>query len=216
MPRYVTAMVPVLYRDSDLVVFDKPAGLPTSPPRDGGRSMEADTGLRACHRLDADTSGVLVMARSAAGQRGVSAAFAERRVEKGYLAVVSGGIADEGVCELALGEWKRGRVQIGSGKAARTRWRVRARGEGRTLVEAFPETGRTHQVRAHLAASGAPLFGDEAYGGHAGFPLALHAWWLRLPWPQREDCLLLSALPPAAFGATWGGALPELPADGRS
>ncbi len=204
-------MLPVLYSDRHLVVFNKPAGLPTMPPRDGGPSVAQETGLWVCHRLDADTSGVLVMAQSATGQRSVNAAFAERRVEKGYLAVGEGELADEGECTLPLGEWKRGRVQVGSGKAALTRWRVRGRQGRRLLIEAFPETGRTHQVRAHLAASGAPLLGDEAYGGPAGFPLALHAWWLRLPWPGGTDRLLLSVPPPPAFCLGWNGELPEPP-----
>lgn len=201
-------MVPVLYRDPHLVVFDKPAGLPTVPAREGGPSMEADTGLFVCHRLDADTSGVLVMARTPAGHRSVNAAFAERRVDKGYLAVCSGALPDEGECRVALGEWKRGRVQVGSGRPSLTRWRVRARHEGRLLVEAFPETGRTHQVRAHLAAAGAPLLGDEAYGGLAGRPLALHAWWIVLPWPRPNDRLFLTVAPPPAFRESWGAELP--------
>jgi 23S rRNA-/tRNA-specific pseudouridylate synthase len=206
---YVTDVPDVLYRDRHLVVFDKPAGLPTIPARGGGASMASETGLLVCHRLDTDTSGVLVMAQSAAGHRTVNAAFADRRVAKGYLAVCVGELADEGVCELPLGEWKRGRVQVGSGKPSRTRWRVKERARGRLLVEAFPETGRTHQVRAHLAASGAPLVGDEAYGGPVGPGLALHAWWLVIPWPGGQDRLFLSAPPPPAFAVAWGGPLPD-------
>ncbi len=200
----------MLYQDRHLVVVDKPAGLPTIPPRGGGPNVAAEAGCLVCHRLDADTSGVLVLARSAAGQRLVSVAFETRRVRKGYLAIGRGALADHGTCTLALGDWHRGRVQIGRGRAADTAWTVRDRRGADVLVEAFPRTGRTHQVRAHLAASGAPLLGDEAYGGPGGFPLALHAWWLELPWPGPDDVLRLRAPIPAAFSASWGGALHDL------
>lgn len=171
--------------------------------------MSGETGLMVCHRLDVDTSGVLVMAQSAAGHRTINAAFADRRVEKGYLAICEGELPDTGECRLPLGEWKRGRVQVGVGKPSLTRWRVRARQGTRLLVEAFPETGRTHQVRAHLGASGAPLLGDEAYGGPAGWGLMLHAWWIVLPWPGAQDRLFLTVPPPPAFLAAWGEPLPE-------
>jgi 23S rRNA-/tRNA-specific pseudouridylate synthase len=87
---------------------------------------------------------------------------------------------------------------------------VRARRERHLLVEAEPLTGRTHQVRAHLGGSGAPLWGDEAYGGPAAPDLGLHAWWLVLPLPGRPAPLRLLAPPPPAFAAAWGEPLAEL------
>ncbi len=200
----------MLYQDRHLTVFDKPAGLPTIPSRGGGPSLATETGLLVCHRLDAETTGVIVMARTTAGQRLVSAAFEVRRVEKVYLAVCRGELPDTGVCSVPLGEWRRGRVQIGQGRSAETAWTVRSRARGRLLVEARPRTGRTHQVRAHLAESGAPLLGDEAYGGESGHPLALHAWRLTLPWPGANDRLVLAAAPPPALEATWGESLAAL------
>lgn len=197
-------MYPVLYQDRHLQVIDKPAGIPTIPPRTGGMSIATESGLLVCHRLDTDTSGVLVLAKSMAGQRLIGVAFEQRRVRKGYLAHGVGALPDEGLCTLALGEWQRGRVQIGRGRAAETRWSVRERREGHLLIEAFPLTGRTHQVRAHLSASGAPLWGDEAYGGPAAPSLGLHAWWIELPWPNAGDRLVISAPPPAAFVEAWG------------
>lgn len=207
---YVTGVLPVLYQDRHLVVVDKPAGLPTIAPRGGGANVADALGLLVCHRLDADTSGALVLARSAAGQRMVSVAFESRRVRKGYLAIGRGALPDTGQCTVPLGEWQRGRVHIGRGRESDTAWTVRARHDADVLVEAFPRTGRTHQVRAHLSVSGAPLLGDEAYGGPAGFPLALHAWWIELPWPGVGDVLRVRAPVPAAFEASWGAPLGAL------
>lgn len=193
------------------MVLDKPPGLPVVPARDGGDSVAAQTGLLVCHRLDRGTSGVLVMARTTAGQRLVSAAFADHRVRKGYLAVAQGGLPDEGRCTLPLGDWARGRVVTGRGRAAETSWTVRGRAGPLALVEARPVTGRTHQVRAHLAAVGGPLVGDEAYGGPAADRVALHAWWIELPWPSRADTLRVVAPLPASFLALWPGDAPAAP-----
>jgi RluA family pseudouridine synthase len=191
-----------LYSDRHLAIFDKPAGIPVIPGRDGGASLVAQTGLLVVHRLDADTSGVLVMARTTAGQRMASAAFAQRRVEKTYAAVVAAGaeLAAEGVVDLPIGRWHRGRVAVGTGKSALTRWSVRWRTDARAGLTCNPVTGRTHQVRAHLAAAGAPIVGDPMYGGPEGDRLYLHAWRLRLPWPGPADLLEIESPLPAGFG----------------
>lgn len=207
MPSYVTSVYPVLYQDRRLVVIDKPAGVPSTTPRSGGRSIAGESGFLACHRLDTATSGVLVLARQPEAQRQVSEAFEARRVRKGYLAHAIGSLSDRGSCTIALGEWQRGRVKIGRGRAAETRWTVRERRERHLLVEAMPVTGRTHQVRAHLSACGAPLWGDEAYGGPEATTMGLHAWWIELPWPNAEDRLRLQVAPPPAFVAAWGEAI---------
>ncbi len=139
------------------------------------------------------------MARSLAGQRMISEAFATGRVHKEYLAVVAGDLPDEGEVDLPIGEWKRGRVKIGEGRPARTRFRVRWRAGGRTGVLAIPLTGRTHQIRAHLASLGAPIVGDPTYGGPEADRLYLHAWRIRLPWPGPNDELWAEAPPPPGF-----------------
>lgn len=192
-------MFVTLHRDRHIQILDKPVGVPVVPARDGGNSLATETGLRVCHRLDRDTSGVLVMARSLAGQRQVSEAFATGRVRKQYLAVVVGELPDAGEVDLPIGEWKRGRVKIGEGRAARTRFTVRWRAEGRIGVLAEPITGRTHQIRAHLASLGAPLLGDPTYGGPEADRLYLHAWRLRLPWPGPDDALEVEAPVPPGF-----------------
>ncbi len=211
IPRYVSLVLPVLHQDRHLVVLDKPAGLPVVPPRLGGENIAAQTGFLVCHRLDRDTSGVLVMARTTAGQRIISAAFADKHVRKGYLAVCVGGLATEGRSTLPLGDWSRGRVTIGRGRAAETSWTVRESRDERLLVEARPLTGRTHQVRAHLSAAGGAILGDEAYGGPPAPRVALHAWWIELPWPGPGDTLRVVSAPPASFAALWPGSLPGSP-----
>lgn len=190
---------PILYRDRHLVVLDKPAGLDTVPDRQGSDSVATRTGLLVCHRLDRGTSGVLVLARSAAGHRLVNAAFAEGRVGKHYLVVVAGEPADTFEVDLAIGAWKRGRVAVGEGRPARTRFTTRWRADGRAGVEARPLTGRTHQIRAHLAHAGAPVVGDEDYAGPPADRIYLHAWRLTLPWPGPQDTLTFEAPVPPGF-----------------
>jgi tRNA pseudouridine32 synthase/23S rRNA pseudouridine746 synthase/23S rRNA pseudouridine1911/1915/1917 synthase len=188
-----------LHRDRHIQVLDKPVGIPVVPARDGGPSITHEMGLLVCHRLDRETSGCLVMARSTAGQRMISQAFAEGRVHKEYLAVVVGDPPDSGEIDLPIGEWKRGRVRTGEGRAARTRFEVRWRREGRAGVLALPLTGRTHQIRAHLASLGFPLVGDPTYGGPEADRLYLHAWRVRLPWPGPRDELWVESPPPPGF-----------------
>lgn len=192
--------VPTLFADAHLVVVDKPAGLPVEPGRAGGPALTTLLGLRAAHRLDTDTSGVLVLARTGRGLAAAMAAFRERRVEKVYRAVVVGTpAADEGTVDVPLGDWHRGRVVIGRGKPASTAWRVVWRHDGYAGVEARPHEGRTHQVRAHLAHVGLPVRGDDAYGAPPDTRVWLHAWRLVLPWPRPGDRLEVEAPLPEGF-----------------
>ena len=191
--------LPILYEDRSIVVFDKPAGIPVIPPREGGASIATETGLLVCHRLDTDTSGCLVMARSAAAHRLLNEAFATQKVQKNYLAVTVGTLPDQGEVDLAIGDWRRGRVSVGSGKPARTLYQVLWREGGKIGVLATPLTGRTHQIRAHLSAAGAPLLGDPTYGGPAADRLYLHATTLILPWPRVGDRLKVVSPPPEGF-----------------
>lgn len=192
-------MLPILYQDAHIVVVDKPAGLPVSPTRTSADSVETRTGWTPCHRLDEGTSGVLVLARTPAALARVNAAFAHRDVQKQYLAVVAGTPAEAFTVEVPLGDWKRGRVVIGRGRDARTRFTRRWQVGGRAGVLAEPETGRTHQIRAHLCEAGTPIVGDLDYGGPAAERLYLHAWRLVLPWPAAPSPLPLVAPPPPGF-----------------
>jgi tRNA pseudouridine32 synthase/23S rRNA pseudouridine746 synthase len=167
----------ILHADAQLIVADKPAGLPTVP----GRPIELHDCLwqrvRAqwpdalvVHRLDMATSGLVLFARGAQMQRALSIAFAQRRVEKGYEAIACGTVRDDqGEIALPLAaDWPnrpRQKVDAEHGKPSLTRWRVLQRDAppGTTRLALEPLTGRSHQLRVHLAAIGHPLLGDTLY-----------------------------------------------------
>ncbi|MBW7900862.1 MAG: RluA family pseudouridine synthase [Rhodocyclaceae bacterium] len=167
----------LLHADDALLVVDKPAGLLSVPGRGPGkddclvrRLRERYPDALIVHRLDMETSGLIVLARGAAMHRALSLAFQRREVEKGYAAVVDGlPAADAGTIALPLAaDWPnrpRQKVDPLSGKPALTRWRVLARdpvrGAARLALE--PETGRSHQLRVHLMAIGHPILGDALY-----------------------------------------------------
>jgi 23S rRNA pseudouridine1911/1915/1917 synthase len=128
------------------------------------------------HRLDKDTSGLLVVAKNDEAHRALSRQFAERRVYRAYLALVYGIVQqDEGTVEAPIGRHpvmrQRMAVRYGVGREALTRYRVVQRFSSSTLLELFPQTGRTHQLRVHLAYLGHPIVGDPQYGIHRGSPL---------------------------------------------
>ena len=177
-------MLPILFRDDRFVVLDKPAGLPVHPGRRDGPSVEdwfpalsrRRQGPWLAHRLDADTSGCLLVALRRTSLLAAQAEFAAGRARKTYWAVVHGApAANCGVVDtlLARRSLRSGwRMEVGySGKRAITEWRVLARGEQLAWLELSPRTGRTHQVRVHCAWLGCPVLGDAAYGGGEG---ALH------------------------------------------
>ena len=182
--------------DSHLLVVDKPAGLLSVPGRGGDKQDSLATRVQAefpdaliVHRLDMATSGLLLFARGAEAQRRLSAQFRLRQIDKRYLASVSGQLAPAGEINLPLAaDWpNRPRQQVAaeSGKPSLTRYRLvdydAMRGVSR--VELEPVTGRTHQLRVHLAAIGHPILGDALYGGAAAERLNLHATRLTLIHP---------------------------------
>ena len=188
-----------LRSDDALVVVDKPAGQLSVPGRGDDKADCTWTRVRAqwpdalvVHRLDQATSGLLLFARGLAVQRALSRAFAERRVDKHYIAVVHGVLAsDEGRIELPIAaDWPqrpRQRVDAATGKPALTLYTVRQRDAAtqRTRLALQPLTGRTHQLRVHLAAIGHPVVGDMLYAtGHdPADRLLLHAEQLQLVHP---------------------------------
>jgi 23S rRNA pseudouridine1911/1915/1917 synthase len=177
----------VLFEDDHLVVVDKPAGLcvhPSPGHRDGtlvnallhrvGTLAGVGGRLRPgiVHRLDKDTSGVMVATKDDATHQGLSDQFRAHTVERRYVALVRGAIASRGTHRTLYGRDPRHRLRfsarVRSGKPAVTHWRVLERLRGAALVEARIETGRTHQVRVHLADLGHPVIGDRLYGGLTG------------------------------------------------
>jgi 23S rRNA pseudouridine1911/1915/1917 synthase len=208
----------ILHLDEALVAIDKPAGMPSHPlgPGERGTVVNAlvarhpecaaasedprEGGL--VHRLDTLTSGVLLAARTPRTWRALRAAFTGREVDKRYLAVVTGPVADAGEIDLPL-RHRGDRVEPaldGSGREALTEFRVLARSGDAALLEVRIHTGVLHQIRAHLAAIGAPVLGDAAYGGRAHPGLArffLHAAKVALQHPLTARRLEVSApLPP--------------------
>jgi tRNA pseudouridine32 synthase/23S rRNA pseudouridine746 synthase len=204
----------ILFIDAEALVLDKPAGLAVDAPRRGGDSIAARIADLKCgfqrppvamHRLDTDTSGCLLFARTAKARAVFQQAFESRVVEKYYLAVVASEIAeDEGVIDLPLAKvsseragWKM--IADEHGLEATTRWRRFLVRDGSTLVEFRPLTGRTHQIRAHAReAFGRGIVGDRVYGVPGG-PMLLHASRLVVPRERRETIDVTAPLPDA-FG----------------
>jgi tRNA pseudouridine32 synthase/23S rRNA pseudouridine746 synthase len=204
----------VLYIDAEAIVIDKPAGLPVDAPRRGGDSIasrvdELKCGFKrpptAMHRLDTDTSGCLLFARTPKARAAFQRVFETRAVEKYYLAVIGREVAEEkGVIDMPLTKtssaeagWKM--VRVDHGPSALTNWRRLAVRDGSTLVEFRPQTGRTHQIRVHAReAFGTGIIGDRMYGIPGG-PMLLHASRLVVP-REGKPAIDVSAPLPDYFG----------------
>ena len=205
----------ILYADANLLVIDKPAGVLSIP--DGydhavpylGRTLEPSYGrLWVVHRLDKETSGVIVFGRNAEVHRELNKQFSEHQVAKTYHALIPGGPDwAEKVADIPLrtnvGRRNRTAVDIAKGKQALTRFRVLERYPGHTLLEAKPETGRTHQIRAHLYDLGFAILSDPLYGFGEISPfinrLALHACSLTFWHPTTGEMATFGAPYPQDF-----------------
>ncbi len=206
--------VGLVYEDAHLLVLDKPAGLLCVPGRGAdkqdclsARALARWPDARVVHRLDMATSGLVLMARGAAAQRALGAAFEARRVRKRYEAVVAGlPPASDGWREIdapIAADWPRRPLRVidAAGRPSLTRWRVLqalpGRDASRLLLE--PVTGRTHQLRVHLASIGHPILGDALYGDAASQSLAprllLHAALLELAHPADGKHLRFESVP---------------------
>src|SRR5881409_4023485 len=206
----------VLFEDNDLIVIDKPAGLVVHPGAGHRQHTLVNALLSHCeilsgiggkerpgivHRLDKETSGCLVVAKNDEAHRDLSRQFAERVVEKTYLALVAGKLRKRsGIIEEKIGRHPvhRQRMSVSSsrGRPAKTEYRVVRSGNQASLVECRLHSGRTHQVRVHLHHLGHPVLGDKVYATRAAkdFPRQmLHAWKLGFRHPGTGDWKSLEA-----------------------
>jgi 23S rRNA pseudouridine1911/1915/1917 synthase len=211
----------VLHEDDAVIAIDKPAGMVVHPApgsrrgtlvhalahRFGVDPVGPPERSGIVHRLDRDTSGVLLVARTHAALEALARQFRERTIEKRYVAVVRGNVArDSGTIDRPIGrhprERKRMSVRSRRGRPSVTRWSVVERLRRATVVRLAPETGRTHQLRVHLAAIGHPIVGDRVYGARRGgdpeFPRqALHAEQITFAHPSTGARLTIRApVPP--------------------
>ncbi len=189
----------VIHADHEILVVSKPAGLLSVPGRGEDKADCAIERLRGAfpnillvHRLDQDTSGVMIFGLTPHAQRNLSKQFEDRKTKKAYVARVAGRLEPKtGRVDLPLiVDWPnrpRQKVDYAEGKPALTEWRVIRAGDDETRVRLFPLTGRSHQLRVHMAETGHAILGDPLYaaGAAAEFPrLMLHAESLRIKHPD--------------------------------
>lgn len=167
--------IDILYADDDLIVVNKPPQLLSVPGRGEHKQdclvnrLQADfAGARIVHRLDCDTSGIMVLAMHAESHRRLSKQFELRQVDKTYLARIEGHLPSaQGGIDLPLAlDWHNRpmhKVDFIYGKHAETAWQVLSETESTTLVRLFPHTGRSHQLRVHMLSMGCPMVGDMLY-----------------------------------------------------
>ncbi len=240
MPQHEVPFAPealpidILYEDAQLLVLNKPAGWVVHPAA-GNWSGTLLNALLAhheaarllpragiVHRLDKDTSGLMVVAKSVASYHALVAQLAAREVGREYMALCHGRVEQPFSVDAPIGRDPRSRVRmavVSDGKAARTDFTPLAAGAACSLLHCRLHSGRTHQIRVHAASRGLPLVGDTLYGGRelAGLQRqALHAARLRLRHPVRGETMSWSVTPPADFLAAadalvgWSeGGLPE-------
>ena len=213
----------VLYQDAHLAVVVKPCGMVVHPAagnpdgtlvnalmyhldRLSGIGGEIRPGI--VHRLDKDTSGLLLVAKDDATHQALSEALSLRRMEKHYYAVVAGVMKEEkGVIEAPIARSKTDRKKMAvdpQGRPSRTEWRVVRQEGDRALLDVHLITGRTHQIRVHMSSIHHPVLGDCLYG-HKGMPkaprLMLHAWSLSFTHPATGERMTFTAPPEPCFGA---------------
>jgi 23S rRNA pseudouridine1911/1915/1917 synthase len=218
------ASIEILHEDPAILVVNKRAGIPTQATQSSARKNLFDAVIARysvpksgmVHRLDRDTSGAIVFARTKAAARDLAEQFRNGKVEKRYWAIVAGTIADEGVIDLPISKdpshlGRRRATKQAHGQPAITKYRVLHRGAVFTVLELTPSTGRSHQIRAHLSAVGTPIVGDKLYGGSmaAGYAVQrclLHARSLSFRHPVTGRAFQIEAPAPADMKAFLQGA----------
>ncbi|MFO1066448.1 MAG: RluA family pseudouridine synthase [Pirellulales bacterium] len=209
--------IEIVYQDASLIVINKPAPLPVHPCGRFNRNtllsflseVYRPEKLRTAHRLDADTTGLVIFCRNFASAREVQPQFTHRQVDKLYLLRVSGEVTSAAFTCIAPISDHADRDGLRSideeGREAETRFRLLKRfSDGTSLLSAEPITGRTNQIRLHAAAMGLPIIGDKSYGDalctggkYERYPLCLHAWKLGFRHPATHEHRTFEATPPA-------------------
>lgn len=219
----------IIYQDSDLAAINKPPGViahPTANVRSGtvvnallgriplAKDKQFDPNAEdyrpgIVHRLDKDTSGVMVIAKHDEAHRHLANSFKKRLTEKEYIAIAVGDIDDEIYMDGPIGRNPQHRQQMAVGgnnpRSANTYFRVIARANGHMLIKAKPHTGRTHQIRVHLAHLGSSILADSVYGKKSGYigRQALHAHRLTLPHPRDNQAITFMAQVPVDMVDAW-------------
>ncbi len=210
--------LPIRFQDADLLVVAKPTGMATHPGPGWWKGSCVNALLHAVkdwpgisgiagpgvvHRLDRDTTGLLIFAKSQRAHQALLEACRKHDVHREYLAWVEGKLEGKGTIDAPLGrdDAAPDRVIVRpDGKQAVTHWEALVTGDARSLLRVRLETGRNHQIRVHMAAGGHPVWGDPVYG-HGGPFMALHAWKLAFRHPVTDQVLELTEPPPAAWEA---------------
>ncbi|MFA5310720.1 MAG: RluA family pseudouridine synthase [Candidatus Omnitrophota bacterium] len=187
--------IPIVYEDDCLLVVDKPSGLLTVPtPKNEQRTLTSILGLYPCHRLDRNTSGLIIYAKTKALQQKMADEFKKRKVNKVYVAFISGlPLKAEGIIENKI-----------EGMFAKTQYRVVERRNGFTVVQARPFTGRTNQIRIHFKSIGHPILGEDKFAFRKDFKikakrLMLHAGRLEFKHPLSDKAIVIDSEMPQAM-----------------
>jgi RluA family pseudouridine synthase len=204
--------IAVLFEDDELLIINKPAGLISEPRSIQALFPQFKTSLELVHRLDKETSGILILAKKTAVKEKMLALFKERAVRKTYLAIVDGVVQkDEGTIDNFLGKKHSyqgqtvyGVVDEKKGKRAITHWKCLKRGKTASVLACEPHTGRTHQLRVHLSGMGHPILGDTQYAKRFRCQFApernlLHAYRIAFKHPSTGKELKLIAPIPLDF-----------------
>ena len=187
--------IPIVYEDDCLLVVDKPSGLLTVPtPKNEQRTLTSILGLYPCHRLDRNTSGLIIYAKTKALQQKMADEFRQRKVNKVYVAFINGlPLKGEGIIENKI-----------EGMFAKTQYRVVERRNGFAVVQVRPFTGRTNQIRIHFKSIGHPILGEDKFAFRKDFKikakrLMLHASRLEFKHPLSEKVMVIDSEIPQAM-----------------
>ncbi len=194
----------IIYEDDDIIAVNKPYGIETHPSKESYIGTLANGVMhyfngtftfRVITRLDKETSGVVLIAKNALSAQRLNEKMQKRKIQKEYVAVVCGSLCEEGVIDAPIKRVEGIRRAVAEdGKEAITQYKVEKEAEGLTLVRLKPLTGRTHQIRVHLAHIGAPIYGDWLYGNErAGERVRLHCARLTFCHPSNEREIVIEA-----------------------